>query len=266
MDHTSYNPSGLSSRSFTGWSGAAGVHVPLWENGAFVANYTHSFRAPAVEELYNYGPHIGNLVFEIGDATLDREAADGIDLSLRHKSPQLEAEANFYFYHIHDFVYLSLTGEWEHGLREARYAQADARFLGGEMTFNVALRRNLWLESGLDLVDASLTGTGDSLPRIPPLRGKIGLNANWRGFSFRPEVVMARAQDDVYPTETRTPGYTVVNVAGSYTLASANLIHMFSAGVYNAGDRLYRNHLSFIKDLAPEMGRSVRFTYTVRFF
>ena len=31
-------------------------------------------------------------------------------------------------------------------------------------------------------------------------------------------------------------------------------------------DRLYRNHLSFIKEFAPEIGRGVRFTYTVRFY
>ena len=31
-------------------------------------------------------------------------------------------------------------------------------------------------------------------------------------------------------------------------------------------DRLYRNHLSFIKDFAPEAGRGIRFGYTVRFF
>jgi iron complex outermembrane receptor protein len=36
--------------------------------------------------------------------------------------------------------------------------------------------------------------------------------------------------------------------------------------VYNAGDRLYRNHSSLIKQFAPEMGRGIRFGYTVRFF
>jgi iron complex outermembrane receptor protein len=35
---------------------------------------------------------------------------------------------------------------------------------------------------------------------------------------------------------------------------------------FNLGDRLYRNHLSFIKELAPEIGRGVRFGYTLRFF
>ena len=31
-------------------------------------------------------------------------------------------------------------------------------------------------------------------------------------------------------------------------------------------DRLYRNHLSFIKEVAPEIGRGVRFTYTMNFY
>jgi len=46
----------------------------------------------------------------------------------------------------------------------------------------------------------------------------------------------------------------------------SNLMHVVSAGVYNVGDALYRNPLSFIKDLAPEMGRAARFTYSLRFF
>jgi iron complex outermembrane receptor protein len=41
---------------------------------------------------------------------------------------------------------------------------------------------------------------------------------------------------------------------------------VFSVNVFNAGDRLYRNHLSFIKEFAPELGRGVRFGYTVHFF
>ena len=41
---------------------------------------------------------------------------------------------------------------------------------------------------------------------------------------------------------------------------------MFSASLFNAGDRLYRNHVSLIKAYAPEIGRGLRFTYTVRFF
>jgi iron complex outermembrane receptor protein len=43
-------------------------------------------------------------------------------------------------------------------------------------------------------------------------------------------------------------------------------VQVFSVSAFNLGDRLYRNHLSFIKDIAPEIGRGVRVAYTVRFF
>jgi len=41
---------------------------------------------------------------------------------------------------------------------------------------------------------------------------------------------------------------------------------VWMAALFNAADCLYRNHLSFIKDLAPEMGRGIRFSYTLQIF
>ena len=35
---------------------------------------------------------------------------------------------------------------------------------------------------------------------------------------------------------------------------------------FNIGDRLYRNHTNFIKDLVPEIGRGIRFSYAMKFF
>src|SRR4030095_5206942 len=100
-----------------------GARVGLWEGGAFVANYTHSYRAPSLEELYNNGPHPGNAVFEIGNPDLVREKGDGIDLSLRHQSSRLHGEINFFYYHLDDFIFLAPTGAHEHGLPVALYVQ-----------------------------------------------------------------------------------------------------------------------------------------------
>jgi iron complex outermembrane receptor protein len=115
-------------------------------------------------------------------------------------------------------------------------------------------------------VQARLTPSNDFLPRIPPVRGRVGFDARYKGLSFRPELVMAAAQNKIFPTETSTAGYGVVNLLASYTVVRAHSLHIFSANLYNAGDNLYRNHLSFIKEFAPEIGRGVRFAYTVQFF
>ncbi len=276
VEHTTYQPKGmilreeelvtLPDRDFTGFSGGAGIRVGLWDNGAFVANYTGSYRAPALEELYNFGPHLGLLSFEIGDPNLQRERSHGLDLSLRHSADRLQGEANFFYYDIKDFVFLAPTGEVVDGLSEGVYSQGNARFLGTELNLGVALQDAVWLFLGLDWVDAQLTDTGTPLPRIPPLRTRIGLDLRRGGLSVRPEVVLTDSQDQLFPTETRTAGSTVVNLKTSYTLPRKHFSHHFSANVFNLGDRLYRNHLSFIKELAPEMGRGVRFSYVVKFF
>lgn len=266
VEHNSYDADGLRDRSFTGFSGAIGLRVGTWKGGNFVANYTHSYRAPALEELYNNGPHIGNLTFEVGNPDLRRERGDGIDLSIRHASDRLRTVANFYYYRMRDFVFLAPTGEIEDGLPVADYLQEDSRYTGTEVTLEVGLHRNLWLNTGLDYVDAELKATGTPLPRITPLRGRVGLDLRLKGLSVRPEVVMARDQDQTFPTETRTAGYTLFNVVGSYAIPQQHVAHIFSVNAFNLGDRLYRNHLSFIKDLAPEIGRGVRFSYTLRFF
>jgi iron complex outermembrane receptor protein len=272
VEYNGYDPRGLRDRSFTGFSGAAGVRVGLWQGGAFVANYTHSYRAPALEELYNFGPHIGNLTFEIGNPNLKREASDGIDFSVRHTSDRVRAEANFYYYRISDFVFLAPTGEIEDNLLVANYLQSDSRFAGTELNFDVHLHKYIWLNTGLDYVDAELSEAsgslvaGTSLPRIPPLRGSVGLEFAYKGLSVRPEAIMVRDQDQIFTTETRTAGYALFNVAATYSIPRQHFAHIFSVSAFNLGDRLYRNHLSFIKELAPEIGRGVRVSYTLRFF
>lgn len=256
----------LPKRNFTGFSGAVGVRVGTWDGGAFVANYSHSFRAPALEELYNLGPHPGNLAFEIGDPDLQRERGDGLDFGLRHSSKRVRFEANGFFYHIDNFVFLAPTGDIEDGLTVAEYTQGTTRYAGTEARLDIALHPSIWLNLRTDYVNAKLTADDTPLPRIPPLRGRVGLELRYRGLLLNPEVVMAQDQNRLFSTETRTPGYAVFGLSGSYLIARQHAAHIISFNAFNLGDRLYRNHLSFIKEFAPEIGRGLRVTYTLRFF
>jgi iron complex outermembrane receptor protein len=266
IERNAYEPTGLRHRAFTGFSGSAGVSQRLWEGGAVAVNYTTSFRAPALEELYNNGLHPGNGLFEIGDPNLKRERGHGIDVSLRHQNSRLRGEFNTFYYRLTDFVYFSPTGAFEDGFAVAQYAQGASRFRGLEGKLDLALRDWLWFNLGLDAVNARLSATGEPLSRIPPVRGKIGIDARYRGFSLKPELVLARPQRGVFATETPTAGYAVLNLQGAYTLASAHRLQTFAVNVFNAGNTLYRNHLSLLKAFAPEIGRGVRFSYSLQVF
>ncbi|MCB9383989.1 MAG: TonB-dependent receptor [Bryobacterales bacterium] len=253
-------------RSFTGASAAAGMHLDLWKGGAFVTNYSHNYRAPSLEELYNYGPHVGNLAYEVGNPALNPETGNGIDVSLRHQAKRTRGELNLFYYSFSNFVFPFLTGEVADNLRVVEFTQRNARFTGSEAMVGLSPRENLWFNLGMDFVDAQDTDTNTPLPRIPPLRGKVGIDFSHGGFHIEPTLIVANAQQQTFTGETRTAGYAVVDLKASYTLASQHIGHQFSVDVFNMGDRLYRNHSSFIKDLAPEIGRGVKFTYMMRFF
>jgi iron complex outermembrane recepter protein len=266
------NPA-LRDRQFTGFSGAIGMNVALWKGGAFVVNYSNSYRAPALEELYNNGPHIGNVTFEIGNYLLKRERANGIDFSLRHLSDRFRITGDVFYYRIKDFVFLApqdADGDGEvdiiDGLPVARYSQSAASYFGAELSADATFNKYVGGFLSLDYVRAKLVDENINLPRIPPFRARVGLDFRYRDFSVRPEAVFADEQEKIFPLETRTPGYGILNVAGSYTVARIHLAHIFTFNAYNLTGKLYRNHLSFIKEFAPEIGRGIRFGYTIRFF
>ena len=145
------------------------------------------------------------------------------------------------------------------------YAQGDSRYAGAEASVEARVVRDLWLDGQVDYVRAELTGRDKPLPRIPPLRGRLALDWRHRAFSVRPELVLANQQARVFDNETPTAGYAVFNLNASYTFVRGRAGHVISVSGYNLGDTLYRNHLSFLKEIAPEMGRNVRLTYTLRF-
>lgn len=275
VENNRYRPENdsLTDRNFTGFSGAAGIRVGLWKNGAFVANYSNSYRAPALEELYNFGPHVGNVTFEIGNQNLERERANGVDFGVRHQSQRFRADFNVYYYGIKNFVYLALADEdgdglidVEDGLPVANYFQGDSRYLGAEFTIDATINKYFGIFGGGDFVRAKLTDSDLNLPRIPPARLRTGLDFKYKGLNIRPEGVFVSDQNRLYPNETRTAGYGLFNISSSYIIGTEHYAHIFGVNGYNLTDKLYRNHLSFIKELAPEIGRGVRFSYTVRFF
>ena len=257
----------LQDRDFTGFSGAVGAKFDLWSGGLFVANYSHGYRPPALDELYNNGPHDGSLLFEVGNQNIGPETSNGLDLSLRHQNTRFKAEANFYYYSFKDFVFLAPRGTFDtgSGLEFADYLQKDSRFTGTELSLDVTANQYVNVLAGVDYVNAQLK-TGQPLPRIPPMRAHLGLDLHYKNLSVKPEVVAVARQDRIFTNETQTAGYGTANVTASYVLPSKHSASIFSINAYNLNNKLYYNHISFIKDISPEIGRGVRFSYTVRFF
>ena len=129
------------------------------------------------------------------------------------------------------------------------------------------------LEGGVDYVRGQLTDLDKPLPRMPPLRGRAGLRFQRNALQAGLDGVFASKQDRIFVAageggpvgETPTNGYNLLKLFASYSIASGSVLHTFTARLDNATDALYRNHLNYLKDLAPEVGRDFKVVYNLRF-
>jgi iron complex outermembrane receptor protein len=136
---------------------------------------------------------------------------------------------------------------------------------GVEAHADFAVTSRVFVELGADYVRGSLEGDGGPLPRIPPFRFRGGARYQHSGFQAGGEVIAVAEQDRVPSNETTTDGYWTLRLFTSYSFNAGGAVNTVTARLDNATDELYRNHLSLIKDVAPEMGRNFKLLYSVGF-
>jgi iron complex outermembrane receptor protein len=250
-------------RKFNGYSGSAGlVWLPSseWSLGVSVARTT---KIPSAQELFANGPHIGTNAFEIGDPNLDKELSTGLDVTLRRLVGRVTGTVSFFSNSFDGFIFERFTGEEEDELQVIRYTQLDARFIGGEAHVDVELLHrephHLALELGADYVRAELSDSDEPLPRIPPLRYSAGLRYTGERFFGAAEVRLVEEQDRISDFETPTDGYTMLDASIGYRLIFGGVVTDLLLRGTNLTDEEARNHVSFLKDVAPLPGRNVAF-------
>jgi hypothetical protein len=57
----------------------------------------------------------------------------------------------------------------------------------------------------------------------------------------------------------------VLKLYGSYSFVAAGITSTVTARLDNAANTRYFNHLNYLKDVLPEMGRNFKVVYTVTF-
>ena len=118
----------LPNQDFTEFSGSVGLLIrPAAANDNFViaASVARAARPPALEELYFFGPHLGNFAFEIGNPDLEPERALGFDLALRGRGTRFEGEVSFFRNDISNFIFRNPISDEEFEEREEEF---DDRF------------------------------------------------------------------------------------------------------------------------------------------
>ncbi len=262
-EHVAHDPTANDARNFDLYAVSLGLIRPLGNDWTVSAQSDLSTRAPVAEELYSNGPHLATGSFEIGDPTLNEERATNVAATLRYDSDALQFLVSAYHTSFDDYLFESPTGEEEDELPVLQWQQQDARFQGLEADLNWRAVNwdggQLRFNAGLDLVDARLRGSvaDNDLPRIPPLRWRIGAFAEWRRFVFDASYARTQRQNEVAIGELPTSGFDNLRAYLGYRAKAGNSrIEIFVRGD-NLTDAEQRLHTSFIKDLAPQPGRTI---------
>ncbi len=244
---------------------------PFGDGYAFVATVAMSDRLPVAEELYSDGPHLASGVVQIGDAALHEETAEHLDVGFRGELERLDWSVTAFHTQYDDFIYLADTGVVDpvDELPIFVYTQADADFSGLEAEVFVRL-----FAEGANEVDMRLfadyvrgeLASGESLPRLPPLRYGARLEYHNDRLLVGLEATRYDDQDEVAPFEEETRGYLLMNTDVRWRLlaVSSMELELFVSGS-NLGDEEARKHTSFVKDVAPLPGRNYALGIRSRF-
>ena len=266
-------------RSFSNFSGSMGLlyRPPAARDAITIAgSFARAARNPALEEMYFFGPHPGNFAFEIGDPTLDSEVGLGVDLSLRWQTERVSGELTWFRNAIDRFIFRNPLTDAEveerfgpdfdsDGFPVVEFQATDAVLSGFEAHTDIHLTSTVIAEAGMDYVRGTNRDLDQPLPRIPPFRVRGGLRYQRNAFQAGGEVVAAADQDRVFGAETPTDGYATLKLFGAYSWQTGQAVSTMTARLDNATNERYENHLSYIKDFVPEMGRSFKIIYSLRF-
>lgn len=246
----------LPDRDHRGTSLSVGANWKFAPAYQLSASLTRAQRLPTAEELYADGLHLATRTYERGDVDLDKETSLNLDVGVRKLSGPTTFSLGAYYNRVRNYIYARTLDELD-GLQLIQYSQHDAVFTGLEGQVRQALNRHFGVALFGDYVRGKLSGDGGNLPRIPAARAGVRLDANLGGWEGLVETYRVSSQDKLADYETRTPGYTMLNLGVSRSLAVGDVGYQFYVRLNNLTNELAYAHTSFIKDAAPLTGRNL---------
>ena len=255
---------------------SAGI-IKSWKNLQFSSTIMRTGRTPGIEDLFSDGPHLGSYSYEIGNPDLDFEETFGLENSMQYQKDKFFLLLNGFFNKSPNFHQYMKMGngyipgsdwiEWGSGstgwLYKYQMRGVQTEISGGEVQMGYK-GKTIDITTDLSFVRGKNISDNDNIAFMPP--DKIGLlfstksNKHLTG-SVRISKVLD--QKNISEFETITPGYVLIDFFGSYTFGAREGTHRLVFQINNLLDETYYNHLSKIKSIMPESGRSFSLQYRV---
>ncbi|MDI1277044.1 TonB-dependent receptor [Methylobacter sp.] len=256
-------------------SGSASALWDITDRHQVSLAFTHSQRAPQIQELFSNGVHEATHSYELGNANLNKELSNNLDLGYRYKADWMTAELNLFHNWVGDYIYQQRTGDVFNRDSETMEAvcsagascvpvvasrQTAAIFKGFEAQTVFPLMQNRYGAIDLTLFGDYTRGTfeqGGNVPRMPPLRYGLQLSYEKNDWSTNARLTRGEAQNHSGEHDSNTPGYLLLNLGAQYRLVSFgdSEVLLFAKGKNILNENI-RNSTSYLRNFAPEPGRS----------
>lgn len=243
--------------------------------GLFLAlSLSRNARAPTEFELYSDGPHEGTGTYQVGDPGLGSEKVTSAEATARYRRGRLRLEGHAYAARYDGFIDERPTGDAvddggdpaDPELPVFRFVQTRADFTGGELEAGFELLQGEAGSVWLDLVFDTVRGSTPLGPpaRVPP--PSLSARLSYEGARLDAAVTLRRVrhQDRIAPFELPTDGHARVDLSVGYRPFEGREATLF-LDVDNLTNAEIREHVSFLKDIAPAAGRSVRIGVSGRY-
>jgi iron complex outermembrane receptor protein len=228
-------------------------------------NINHLERAPSYYELFANGVHAATGQYIVGNASIKNEISNGFDFNIKRKDSGNTISISAYYNYFNSYIGSFNTGSNVDKDRnspgdyaEAEFRSVKASFKGVELESKQLVTDNLTANIRTEYVIAKNEVTGAYLPRIAPLKMGIGSTYQKERYSLNINLLHAFAQNKLSANELKTDAYTNLSLLATYQIPVKYNIELFTKA-NNLLNEEIRDATSYIKDIAPQGGRSIMF-------
>ena len=257
-------------RRFSPGSAAIGLAWQAAPGFTVSAGLGRTQRAPTYYELYANGVHVATGAFELGDPLLGIERSTHAELGAQWQRGTSQVKAQVFATRFARYIALEATGNDidivnDEGdtetFPEYAFRAVAARLWGFELEGRTRVAELPWaldLTGALDLVRGANRTTGEPLPRLAPMRLRIGLETSQGPWTAAVGVRHLARQSRVPSTDVATPSATLVDASLSWRQRWGAAETMVFVRLDNLGDELAYNAsaLRTARDLSPLPGRA----------
>jgi len=248
----------IENKSFSTNNASIGNEYVLNDVWTVKTNINHLERAPSYFELFADGVHAATGQYIVGNSSIKNEVSNGIDFNIKRKDVSNTTSISAYYNYFNNYIGSFNTGTQRDGMDEAIFKSVKASFKGVELESKQLVADNLTANIRAEYVIAKNEDTGSYIPRIAPLKMGIGSTYQKERYSLNINLLHAFAQNKLSVNELKTDAYTNLSLLATYQIPVKYNIELFTRA-NNLLNEDIRDATSYIKDIAPQGGRSIMF-------